>query len=198
MQIWRNWLKLKHQLLNLHRNPRLAGFVIFDFVWLSAVLGREQWIWLTALLILLMFAATPKLLWERRYAFLLVLTAGLAAELLTVLTGVISFTGTNGLPPWLILLWVGFTGMSLIVFDWLRGKALLGALFGAIFGPITYFAGTRINAAEILVSFPVAVAVYATMWALLMVLVAKLVTPLPPVNPNARTALSAEDERHEK
>lgn len=180
MQIWH---KLQQQILNLHRNPRLAGFVIFDFVWLSAVLGREQWIWLSGFLILLMFAATPKLLWQRRYAFLILLFAGLLAEFLTVYTGVISFTGTNWLPPWLILLWVGFTGMALIVFDWLRGKALLAALLGAVFGPITYFAGTRIDAAEILIGFPYAVAVYAVMWGLLMILVAKLVTPLPPVVP---------------
>lgn len=179
MQIW---FKLKEQvkyhLLNLHRNPRLAGFVIFDFVWLSAVLGREAWIWLTAVLILAMLAATPKLLWQRRYAFLILVFAGLFAEFLTVYFGVISFTGTDWLPPWLILLWVGFTGMSLIVFDWLRGKALLAALLGAVFGPITYFAGTRINAAEIIIAFPYAVTVYAVMWGLIMVLVSRLVTPI--------------------
>lgn len=159
-------------------NHRLASFVIFDFVWLSAVLGRENWIWLTLLLIVAMFAATPKQLWQRRYAFMIIVAAGLGAELLTVTGGVIQFTGTEWLPAWLILLWFGFAGMALMMFDWLRGRAWLAAILGGVFGPITYFAGTRIGAAELQVEPAIAATVYIGMWALLMVLVARLVSPI--------------------
>lgn len=178
-----NWLR------KLILNHRLAAFVIFDFVWLSAVLGRENWIWLTVLLIVLMFAATPKQLWHRRKAFLIIVVAGLGAELLTVIGGVIQFTGTEWLPAWLILLWFGFAGMALMMFDWLRGRAWLAAILGGVFGPITYFAGTRIGAAELQVEPFIAAVVYVVMWALLMILVARLVTPIVnlPKNPKQRS-----------
>ncbi|WP_185960675.1 DUF2878 domain-containing protein [Aliidiomarina halalkaliphila] len=158
-------------------NPRIIAFVIFDGVWLSAVWGRDPWLWLTALMIAVMFAATPAALWRQRRAFIAILLVGLLVEWLTVLFGVIQFTGTNGIPAWLYLLWVGFTGMALVVFDWLHRRYLLAAIAGAIFGPVTYLAGARFGAAELLLPVPWVIAVYAIAWALLMIFISRLVNP---------------------
>ncbi|WP_194755549.1 DUF2878 domain-containing protein [Aliidiomarina indica] len=158
-------------------NPRIVAFVVFDFVWLSAVWGRESWLWLTALLIGLMFASAPKVLWQQRRAFFAILVVGLAIEWATVIAGVIQFTGTSGIPAWLYMLWIGFTGMALVVFDWLHRRYLLAAIAGAIFGPVTYLAGARFGAAELLLVTPAIIAVYAIAWALLMIFIAHLVNP---------------------
>ncbi|RUO36591.1 DUF2878 domain-containing protein [Aliidiomarina sanyensis] len=164
-------------LIRFGKNPRIVAFVVFDFIWLSAVLGRNDWFWVTALLIALMFAATPRPLWLQRKSFLIIFAAGIMVEWATVLGGVITFTDTSGVPAWLYLLWIGFTGMALVVFDWLHRRLVLALLAGAIFGPITYLAGARFGAAELHFELPITIAIYATAWALLMVLIAFQVNP---------------------
>ena len=162
---------------NLLRNHRLAAFVIFDFVWLAAVLGRSDWLWVTALLILGMFAATPKLLWRQRQTLFFLVVLGCLAEFATVYFGVIRYEGSALIPLWLILLWVGFSGMALVVFDYLHRRYLIAAILGAIFGPVTYFAGERLGAAELLVPFFTAIVVYSAFWAVMMVVIARFVVP---------------------
>lgn len=170
--------RLKGLIWKLLGNHRLAAFFIFDFVWLAAVLGRERWLWMTALLIALMFAATPKLLWRQRWSLLFLVVLGCLIELATVKFGVIRFTGTDWIPLWLILLWVGFSGMALVVFDYLNRRFVIAGLLGAIFGPITYFAGERLGAAELQINFLPALVVYSLFWCVMMVIIAAIVVPL--------------------
>lgn len=158
-------------------NPRIVAFIVFDFIWLSAVLGRNDWLWFTALLIALMFAATPRELWLQRKAFAIIIVAGILVEWATVLTGVITFSGTSGLPAWLYLLWVGFTGMALVVFDWMHRRLVIASVAGLVFGPITYLAGARFGAAELHFELPFTIAIYAIAWAFLMILIAFQVNP---------------------
>lgn len=169
--------RLRGLLWKLLGNHRLAAFFIFDFVWLAAVLGRESWLWLTFLLIFLMFAATPKILWRQRWQLMGLVVLGCLLELATVTFGVIRFTGTDWIPLWLILLWVGFSGMALVVFDYLRKRFVIAAVLGAIFGPITYFAGERLGAAELQVNFLPALVVYSLFWSVMMVIIAAIVQP---------------------
>jgi hypothetical protein len=149
--------------------------LLFDVVWLSAVWGRDDWLWLTLLLVVALYASTWRFLWARRLELLVLVAVGLAGEYLVVALGVLSFTGTDALPMWLLLLWLGFAGMSLVVFTWLGRRYWLAALAGLIFGPITYLAGIGFGAAEALVDkFWVGVS-YSLLWACLMMLVVYLI-----------------------
>jgi len=159
---------------------RAFQFIIFDLVWLSAIIGREQFLWLTLALILLMAWSARAFYWQRRRYIATLVLVGVFAELILVLAGVIQFKGFSLfesalVPLWLIVLWVGFSAMVFTVFDWLQHRKVLSFLLGAIFGPVTYIAGERLGAAEFMVSSPMVITVYAVVWGLIMVLVSLLI-----------------------
>ncbi|WP_157983229.1 DUF2878 domain-containing protein [Aliidiomarina maris] len=159
----------------LSQITRLVHFFFFDLVWFLAVWGREDWLWLTALSVVALYASAWRYLWARRYMLITLIGVGLLAEYLMVAMGAIRFTGTDLLPAWLILLWLGFAAMALVVFTWLKGRYVLAFIAGVIFGPITYFAGVGLGAAERLTS-PMLMAVgYSLIWGLLMLLVVRMV-----------------------
>ncbi|WP_157982790.1 DUF2878 domain-containing protein [Aliidiomarina minuta] len=138
---------------------------------MSAVWGREDWLWATSLMVVVLYASAYKYLWQQRKALLVIITVGLIAEYLVVALGLITFTGTDYLPVWLVLLWVGFSAMALVVFGWLGQRYWLAAVAGIIFGPITYFAGVRLGAAEMLTNPWLVGTAYSFIWALLMMLI---------------------------
>jgi len=146
---------------------RLAGFLLFDLVWLSAVAGRESWVIATVVLVAAQIAlATRSARWSW-LQFAVLTFIGLGLELLVGLLGLIQFTG-GLLPPWLILLWLGYVAMAITALDWLAEKMWLAILLGLVFGPVTYIAGTKIGAAEAPYgALPMGIA-YAIGWALYM------------------------------
>lgn len=131
--------------------------------------------WATLLMVIVLYASAYSYLWQQRKSLLILVVVGLLAEYLVVAAGVITFTGTDYLPWWLVLLWVGFSAMALVVFGWLGRRYWLAGLAGIIFGPVTYFAGVRLGAAELLVNPWIAGAVYSFIWACLMMLILYLI-----------------------
>lgn len=144
-------------------------------VWFFAVWGREDWLWLTVLCVFALYASAWRYLWARRLELILLIAIGLLAEYMVVRLGVISFTGVTGLPGWLVLLWLGFSAMALVVFTWLSQRYWVALLAGLIFGPITYFAGVGLGAAQMLTSTWLMALTYSLMWAGLMLLVVYLI-----------------------
>lgn len=144
-------------------------------MWFLAVWGRSEWLWLTFICVAVLYLSAWRYLWARRIPLLILISVGLLAEYMVIRAGVISFTGTEHLPMWLVLLWFGFAAMALVVFTWLHQRYLLALVAGIVFGPITYFAGVGLGAAELQSSALVAGITYSSMWALLMLLVVKLI-----------------------
>jgi fucose 4-O-acetylase-like acetyltransferase len=69
-------------------------------------------------------------------------------------------------PVWIIALWAGFATLLPVSLRWLLGRWRTAALFGAVGGPLAYYAGMKLGA----VSFPdpvVALAALAGGWAVL-------------------------------
>ena len=64
--------------------------------------------------------------------------------------GLLEFTNdkaTSGLAPyWLIAMWGLFATTLNVSMKWLKKKYLLAAMFGAIGGPLSYYAGHRLGA----------------------------------------------------
>ncbi|CUS48902.1 MAG: membrane protein of unknown function DUF2878 [Idiomarinaceae bacterium HL-53] len=153
---------------------RLGLIFLFDIVWFVAVWGRETYLPLTILFVVLLYAANYKTLWPKRLGLLILIAAGLALETLMVSLGVLQFTNANILPEWLFWLWLGFGAMAFSAMDWLAGRYALAWIFGLVFGPITYLAGVRFEAAEITSSFTLLVVGYGVMWGVLMHLLSYL------------------------
>jgi hypothetical protein len=49
-------------------------------------------------------------------------------------------------PLWMIFLWVNFATLLNVSLQWLQGRYLLAALFGAVGGPVAYYAGAQMGA----------------------------------------------------
>ncbi len=52
-------------------------------------------------------------------------------------------------PPWICALWVAFATLPSTSLAWLAGKPKLAFLLGAIGGPLSYLAGTRMEAVAV-------------------------------------------------
>ncbi|MGI5308107.1 DUF2878 domain-containing protein [Rheinheimera sp. WS51] len=154
---------------------RLLHFVVFNALWFSAVYGREDWLWLSSILTLLLFVSGWQHLWPRRYAMLVLAAAGLLAESLMVSSSQISFSGNQLLPNWLILLWAGFVAMAFVsLSSLLHRRYWLAAIAGIVLGPVTYLTGLSFGAASTSVSYWQLAGGYALVWMIIMLLFVRL------------------------
>lgn len=157
-------------------NWRLAiNFVAFQVGWLSCVLGAAKglpWLGLavTSVVVALHLHWAERPAAEARlvsYALLMgvVLDGSLvASELLRYQAGLLPWP----LPPyWILALWALFATTPNVSMRWLHGRYLLAVLFGALGGPLSYWAGARLGAVE-LVSPAFAFVALAMAWAIAM------------------------------
>ena len=159
----------------------IINIVLFQIGWLVCVLSAVNNIALISLLFA--FTAigfhlffTPMRIKEIQMLFLVTLT-GTAWETVMVQLGFMVYINGNifeGLPPyWILAMWLLFATTLNISLRWLHGRMMLAALLGMLFGPITYFAGSKLGG----VSFPETlstIAVVAISWGVLMPMLAVL------------------------
>lgn len=80
-------------------------------------------------------------------------------------------------PSWIIAMWVSFATTLNISLRWLRGKPEFAVLFGAIGGPLAFYAGQRLGGVQF--SDPlVALAALSAGWALITPVLVSLATRL--------------------
>ncbi|QQR90712.1 MAG: DUF2878 domain-containing protein [Myxococcales bacterium] len=86
--------------------------------------------------------------------------------------GVLSFASSMGpswlAPLWISMLWLGFATTLAHSLAWLRDRYALAALLGFIGGPLSFFAGYRLNAVAFPQGLPYSLFVIACVWALVM------------------------------
>jgi hypothetical protein len=77
---------------------------------------------------------------------------GLFSDSLIISAGWITYT--SGMfndfiaPYWIVLMWALFATTLNYSLSWLRNKLLISAVFGAIAGPLAYYAGMKLGAVE--------------------------------------------------
>lgn len=155
--------------------PKLVGLFLFDLVWFSAVAGRAEWLWATAILVaaqILVALRSGPFSWRAYGLFVLL---GMALEASVVGLGILRFDG-GFLPWWLIMLWLGFVAMLMNTLADLASRPVWAALLGVASGPLTYAIGIRLGAAELLEKEWLLWVIYAALWAVYMVIFA-LVMP---------------------
>lgn len=156
--------------------PRPAGmlwnFVAFQVGWFACVLGAAHgWPWLGtaagAAIVAghVLRAARPI---EELKLVGIALAIGVVWDSALVSLGWIRFTsGTlvEGIaPPWILALWALFATTLNVSLGWLKGRWLVAALLGGVAGPLSYWAGARLGAVEIVAPVP-ALAALALGWA---------------------------------
>lgn len=134
-----------------------VNFVAFQTGWFAAVLGAAGgYPWLGMLVVPALLLLHLALSAHRRHELSLALAAGLLGFAVdSALIAVHAFApvpfGTS--PPlsplWMVMLWINQAMTLNYCMAWLRGRYLLGALFGAVGGPLAYLAGAKLGAAAV-------------------------------------------------
>lgn len=154
----------------------LTNFVAFQIGWLACVLGAAGGVpllglFVAALVLGLHLYLSSEPAPEARL-IIMVGALGSAVDMLQALAGVFYFYNEVlpawVAPPWLIALWMIFATTLRSSLGWLAGRYWLTASFGAVGGPLAYYAGHRLGA----LGFPVdpvpSLLFMAIVWALLM------------------------------
>jgi len=133
---------------------KIINFIAFQSAWFAAVLGAANgmpWLGVVAVLLALglHLALSPDWRPELLLAFC---AAGMGFATDTVLIAAGAFSPIPYLFPapfsslWMVMLWVNLASTINVSMAWLRGRYALGAVFGAIGGPLAYYSGAKLGA----------------------------------------------------
>ena len=163
------------------RARQLANFVVFEGAWFACILGvaHGQPLWGTA-------AVGAAIAWHvaisgrpaTELALVGLLCAiGLGAESAVVAQGHVIYPAGQPVawlaPYWMVALWGEFAIALNVTLRWLKGRPVLAAVLGAVFGPLSFLGGVRLGGARF-VDETAALVTLAGMWAVLMPLVMAL------------------------
>ncbi len=159
----------------------LINYVVFQIAWMAVVLsGSGSWHWLGTALVIGIVAIHLSRASQPRDELILILAAlliGAAWDSLLVWSGLLSYA--NGVfhsdlaPHWIVAMWALFATTLNISLRWLKGRWVLAVIFGAVGGPLAYYAGYRLGAVE-MVNTVEALLALAVGWAVLMPLLMML------------------------
>jgi len=133
-----------------------ANFLLFQAGWFACVLGAARGFpWQGALAALLIAAFVVARSQHPRDELALAAAAaaaGFAFDSALALTGWVGFEGAVPAPllapVWMVALWALFATTLNVSLRWLREWPALGVLFGAVGGPVAYYAGERLGALQ--------------------------------------------------
>lgn len=147
-----------------------VNLVLFQSLWFAAVLGREEWLWLVALLLIVhLLLCTDR----RTELKIMLLCGGMGAIVDTALTlaGVFVFTPEPSflpIPIWLVALWLGFATTLRHSLSPLLQRPAIAIAAAALTAPLSYFAAVRLGAVEFGFSTPITLIVLGILWAPMM------------------------------
>ncbi len=155
---------------------KLLNYLLYQLGWFCCVLGAAWGYPFSGAFAALLLLLVHLLLSNSRSSELsLILAGGLLGVLVDSLQqkfGVFTFTPTPGwplwLPPWVFVIWAQFASLLRFSLNWLAQRYLLGALLGLIGGPLAYWGGVRIGAAQLGDNLLFSFTSLALVWALLI------------------------------
>ena len=144
-----------------------ANALLFNLGWLLCVAAPQG--------IALAFAAAYLALhftWvsddRRELGFvMLVAVIGLSSDALGIELGLFQLS-SSGFPWWLLALWLLFATTLNHCLAWLKGSLLLSAALGAFAGTSSYYAATRLGAAEVSEPLWLTLIFWAVLWGFLL------------------------------
>jgi len=168
------------------------NIVAYQVAWFACVLGAaHQLPWVGTLVALAVVALHLAVATNPRIEMKLILAAaaiGFVLDSALASSGVISFSSGawfDGVtprltPPWMLGLWIAFATTLTVSLRWLIHRPALAIAFGAMGGPLAYYAGMKLGAMTLqplAVALPaISVGWAAAMWALSTITV-RLQTP---------------------
>lgn len=121
----------------------------FQLVWFLAVVGSEQWQWLTLACLVITLGLSGKLQpinWKKWGGLTLL---GIGVDMLNSRTGILVFD-SHIIPLWLMVLWAMFMWYAQFLVPVVsRYPLLLTSLIGGFAGSLSYFAGFKLGAVQL-------------------------------------------------
>lgn len=135
---------------------KIWNFVFFQVGWFACILGAaHQQVWIAIGISALCIGIYLWLRDNARSDYQLLLKAliyGLVVDTVLLQLGWIRFESSipwSAISPvWMWALWLVFATTLRESMSWLQGKYVIGAVLGAIAGPLCYEAGVRLGAAQ--------------------------------------------------
>jgi hypothetical protein len=135
----------------------LQNFILFQAGWFTCVIGgaSRDYNWagvvaVTAIVVVHLLRAHN--IRNEAMLILVTMTIGSAWDSVLMMAGIFSFSHgvvfAGLIPFWMIAMWALFATTLNVSMKWMKNKYLLAAAFGAIGGPVAYYAGFRIGAVE--------------------------------------------------
>ncbi|MDG1654488.1 MAG: DUF2878 domain-containing protein [Luminiphilus sp.] len=144
--------------------------VWFQTTWFSCVLGREDWMLLTAALIAFHYAAVSNIRLELRRV-LPATAMGVGVDVTLAATGVYDFGGVF-FPLWMVCLWLVFPtvlprAMAFLAATWWR-PVVLGAI-----APLNYLAGAKFGAVALPLGDVTSMMILVPLWMVMLPLMVR-------------------------
>jgi hypothetical protein len=187
----------------MRAEPRIVlNFIAFQAAWFACVLGGANDRALAGTMVVAAVIGLHLALAQRPLpeALLIAVAAliGLVWDSGLVALGLMSYPTGNfapGLAPyWIVAMWALFATSLNLSMAWLKDRAWLAALFGAVGGPLAYLAGERLGGLQM--PDPVlALAAQALGWAVLLPVLTRLAMRLNgfgPASPSVWSRLPQE------
>lgn len=162
----------------------VQNFILFQVGWLACVLGgaSADYNWVGVAVVAAVVALHLQRAGNRQHEMLLIgitMLLGTAWDSSLMLAGLFSFSNgvfADGIVPfWMIAMWALFATTLNVSMKWMKNRYLLAAAFGAIGGPLAYYAGSRLGAV-VFSDTTAALLAVAAGWALIMPLLMALTT----------------------
>ena len=132
----------------------IVNVILFQGAWFAAVLGAAHGMpWLGVVAVLFALALHLALSPDRRPEILLALAAAATGFIFD--TALIAGGAISPIPHvfsvpfsslWMVMLWINLATTLNVSMGWLQGRYVLGAVFGAIGGPMAYYSGAKLGA----------------------------------------------------
>lgn len=165
----------------------LFNYLGLQLGWLACAVGAARGMpWLGPLVVGGYLAVHLRWSPRREAGFILLVGGlGLVVDSLKKGSGLLSYAApwppVGWLAPiWIVAMWLLFASAFNASLGWLQGRYGLAALLGAIFGPLSYIAGQRLEAVSFNYSQTLTVIVLALVWGGVTPLVAWLAQYAPP------------------
>lgn len=134
-------------------------------MWLLCVLGRDEFLWLSASLLAVYAGLLLRAGKARLVQILIPVIIGLTVDSAMVIGGLLDFNSELKIPAWLILLWVNFSITLGLALQWLEKYFWPCAFAGAIAFPLNYSVGEQLGAVTYTAPYPLVLTVMAAIWA---------------------------------
>jgi hypothetical protein len=133
---------------------KLLNIILFQAAWFTAVLGAAGGNeWYGPLAVVLVLLVHFVVIEDRLSELSLLLVAGILGFCFDTALSAAGIVTPRGhiLPhpfsqPWMISLWLNFAATLNVSLEWLKGRYLLAAIFGAVGGAGAYYSGARLGA----------------------------------------------------